>query len=365
MEPSVSFLGEGIRRLTPTGVACKVGCGAKCKHEQRNFSFEQSVVPKLSSSWIWPNKLLAIARPSDEFFPDNVKYFKSAGIRSIVNLQEPGEHEHCGQLLQNSGFTYSPERLMAEKISFYSYPTKDYGIYSVDQMFDICKVISFAISEGACAVHCHAGLGRTGVVCAAWLIFEMGFTDVEAFTQVRATRPGSIQSRPQIASVSNFFEVLKQLRTWPLKTLSVDELYLRGMKAYNKHEFGKNPLVHPFILVLRKYLSLEMIDEELPRSMSKWIHLERVKEGAWNSIRYLSKVQLDQLLREWLADLKDPLLPELADSDKLSDVQLNSAKMVYSILVDLNLSQDDICVLLTRDRAASNNRLCLISSKSS
>jgi hypothetical protein len=63
-----------------------------------------------------------------------------------------------------------------------------------------------------------------------------GFTDVEAFTQVRATRPGSIQSRPQIASVSNFFEVLKQLRTWPLKTLSVDELYLRGMKAYNKHE---------------------------------------------------------------------------------------------------------------------------------
>ena len=90
-------------------------------------------------------------------------------------------------------------------------------------------------------------------------------------------------------------------------------------------------------------------------------------------------MQLDQLLREWLVDLKDPLLPELKDSDKLSDVQLNSAKMVYSILVDLNLSQgfllislrvlykfaDDICVLLTRDRAASNNRLCLISSKSS
>jgi len=124
-------------------------------------------------------------------------------------------------------------------------------------------------------------------------------------------------------------------------------------------------MVHPFILVLRKYLSLEMVDEELPRTMSKWIHLERVKEGAWNSIRYLSKVQLDQLLREWLVDLKDPLLPELKDSDKLSDVQLNSAKMVYSILVDLNLSQDDICVLLTRDRAASNNRLCLISSKSS
>ena len=58
------------------------------------------------------------------------------------------------------------------------------------------------------------------------------------------------------------------------------------------------------------------------------------------------KVQLDQLLREWLSDLKDPLLPALTDDDKLSDVQLNTAKMVYSILEDLNMSQGFLSVVL-------------------
>ena len=30
------------------------------------------------------------------------------------------------------------------------------------KLLDMVKVMSFAISEGKVAVHCHAGLGRTG-----------------------------------------------------------------------------------------------------------------------------------------------------------------------------------------------------------
>ena len=41
---------------------------------------------------------------------------------------------------------------------------------------DIVKVLSFALTEGAVAVHCHAGLGRTGVIIAALLIFENGIS---------------------------------------------------------------------------------------------------------------------------------------------------------------------------------------------
>ena len=33
------------------------------------------------------------------------------GIRSLINLQLPGEHAHCGTLEQ-SGFTYDPNTFM-------------------------------------------------------------------------------------------------------------------------------------------------------------------------------------------------------------------------------------------------------------
>ena len=46
------------------------------------------------------------------------------------------------------------------------------------------------------ALHCWAGLGRTGTI-AARLLVELGSTPSEAMRTVRAARPGAIQSRPQ------------------------------------------------------------------------------------------------------------------------------------------------------------------------
>ena len=47
-------------------------------------------------------------------------------------------------------------------VYFYNYGWNDYGVASLTTILDIVKVMSFAVQEGKVAVHCHAGLGRTG-----------------------------------------------------------------------------------------------------------------------------------------------------------------------------------------------------------
>jgi atypical dual specificity phosphatase len=47
------------------------------------------------------------------------------------------------------------------------------------------------------AVHCKAGLGRTGAVLAAWLIREGGLTAEDSMGRLRRIEPGFIQSKVQ------------------------------------------------------------------------------------------------------------------------------------------------------------------------
>ncbi|MGE0326021.1 MAG: dual specificity protein phosphatase family protein, partial [Polyangiaceae bacterium] len=55
------------------------------------------------------------------------------------------------------------------------------------------------------AVHCHAGLGRTGTMLAAFLIYR-GETAEAAITRVREVRPSYIQSQAQLDFLKRFAE---------------------------------------------------------------------------------------------------------------------------------------------------------------
>lgn len=123
--------------------------------------------------------------------------FSRLNVRSIINMQLPGEHAHCGPpLVPGSGFTYSPQIFMDNDselsiiywppmtrelqwgisghfpdeiadicmfaVYFYNFGMPDFGVTSLVGLIDGVKVLAFAVREGRVAVHCHAGLGRTG-----------------------------------------------------------------------------------------------------------------------------------------------------------------------------------------------------------
>ena len=62
----------------------------------------------------------------------------------------------------------------------------------VERFLDICDNTS-----GAVAVHCRAGLGRTGTLIGVWMMKHAGFGADEAIGWLRIVRPGSVIGRQQ------------------------------------------------------------------------------------------------------------------------------------------------------------------------
>ena len=57
----------------------------------------------------------------------------------------------------------------------------------VDHWFDVCRK-----EKGAIAIHCKAGLGRTGTLICLWMMRKWKFTGRECIGYIRVIRPGSI-----------------------------------------------------------------------------------------------------------------------------------------------------------------------------
>ncbi|XP_054254906.1 protein tyrosine phosphatase domain-containing protein 1 [Indicator indicator] len=209
-------VGERLRHVIPGHMQCSMACGGRaCKYENpARWSDQEQAIKGLYSSWITDN-ILAMARPSTELIEkyNIIEQFERCGIKTVINLQRPGEHASCGNPLeQESGFTYLPEAFMGAGIYFYNFGWKDYGVASLTTILDMVKVMAFALQEGRVAVHCHAGLGRTGVLIACYLVFATRMSADQAILFVRAKRPNSIQTRGQLLCVREFTQFLVPLR---------------------------------------------------------------------------------------------------------------------------------------------------------
>ncbi|KAM4609757.1 protein tyrosine phosphatase domain-containing protein 1 [Polymixia lowei] len=211
-----TVVGEAIRYVIPGPMQCSMGCGGQaCKYDNPSYwSDDKQAIKGLYSSWV-TDHLLAMSRPSTEIIEkyNIIDQFKRSGIKTVINLQKPGEHASCGNALEpESGFSYRPEVFMENDIYFYNFGWDDYGVANLTTLLDMVKVMVFAMQEGKIAIHCHAGLGRTGVLLACFLAYTTRMSADQAILYVRAKRPNSIQTRGQLQCVRQFAQFLVPLR---------------------------------------------------------------------------------------------------------------------------------------------------------
>ncbi|XP_043794704.1 protein tyrosine phosphatase domain-containing protein 1-like isoform X1 [Apis laboriosa] len=213
---------ENLRKFTPQAIQCAIFCGgSRCKYENsKAWPPVHMAIQNIFSHWV-TDEVLAMARPNTaQIIKKNIiAQFQGWSIKTIINLQTPGEHASCGGPLEESGFTYDPNVFMKHGIYYYNFALKDYGDATMSKLLDMVKVVAFAVQEGRVAIHCHAGLGRTGVLIACYLIYSLRVRANDAIRFVRMKRPSAIQTRGQILCIQDFEHfVLPQMIVFPLNS---------------------------------------------------------------------------------------------------------------------------------------------------
>ena len=143
-----------------------------------------------------------------------VKQFRDADITAVFNLQCFGEHASCGDGISSTGFSYNPLEFVNKNIAYYNFGWPDMGTPRIPLMLNIVTAMAYHLDNGGkIAVHCHAGLGRTGLAIACYLVLNQNITPGNAVLMVRGKRPGSVQTQSQTMFVTQFGAFVQALQT--------------------------------------------------------------------------------------------------------------------------------------------------------
>ena len=165
-------------------------------------------------NWIIPRQFVAFCSPAEDgtrrrgrlTVEKYCSIFTALKVRTVVRLNKP---------------KYSPVKFAEKGINHYDLHFKDGStppIPLVDRFIDICNS-----EHGAVAVHCKAGLGRTGTLIGCYAIKIFKFPASAFIGWCRICRPGSVLG-PQQQFLLDYEYSVRNKKQFMLNTISCDSV---------------------------------------------------------------------------------------------------------------------------------------------
>lgn len=147
--------------------------------------------------WVLPDQLGGLPRPGlIAVLERDLEGLQRLAVTTLVTLEE----------------TETVDRAALDRhgIASIHFPIPDMDAPAPDAALQLCRSVAARLAEGGVvAMHCRAGLGRTGTMLAAQLVFD-GATARGAIEQVRHLNPQSIQSAAQTQFLASFEAFLRE-----------------------------------------------------------------------------------------------------------------------------------------------------------